>query len=136
SSGGATGRCTPSRWSAGACCWKTSPWRKRCKGGRRMGAIKALRALLGVLLCALLALSLWLTAQRQVLGREEAQLFGYTLKAVETSAMEPALPQGGLAAVAASPSYELGDPVPCGDGTLTRLAGALDGHLIARGERH
>ena len=66
-----------------------------------MGAIKALRALLGVLLCALLALSLWLTAQRQVLGREEAQLFGYTLKAVETSAMEPALPQGGLAAVAA-----------------------------------
>ena len=58
-----------------------------------MGAIKALRALLGVLLCALLALSLWLTAQRQVLGREEAQLFGYTLKAVETSAMEPALPR-------------------------------------------
>ncbi len=99
-----------------------------------MGAIKALRALLGVLLCALLALSLWLTAQRQVLGREEAQLFGYTLKAVETSAMEPALPQGGLAAVAASPSYELGDPVLCGDGTLTRLVGAVDGDFIARGD--
>ena len=90
-----------------------------------MGAIKALRALLGVLLCALLALSLWLTAQRQVLGREEAQLFGYTLKAV---------PQGGLAAVAASPSYELGDPVLCGDGTLTRLVGAVDGDFIARGD--
>ena len=99
-----------------------------------MGAIKALRALLGVLLCALLALSLWLTAQRQVLGREEAQLFGYTLKAVETSAMEPALPQGGLAAVAASPSYELGDPVLCGAGTFTRLVGAVDGDFIARGD--
>lgn len=99
-----------------------------------MGAIKALRALLGVLLCALLALSLWLTAQRQVLGREEAQLFGYTLKAVETSAMEPALPQGGLAAVAASSSYELGDPVLCGDGTFTRLVGAVDGDFIARGD--
>lgn len=101
-----------------------------------MGAIKALRALLGVLLCALLALSLWLTAQRQVLGREEAELFGYTLKAVETSAMEPALPQGGLAAVAASPSYELGDPVLCGDGTFQRLVGTVYGDFvfIARGD--
>ena len=86
-----------------------------------------------MLLCALLALSLWLTAQRQVLGREEAQLFGYTLKAVETSAMEPALPQGGLAAVAASPSYELGDPVLCGDGTYP-AGRRVDGDFIARGD--
>ncbi len=99
-----------------------------------MGAIKALRALLGVLLCALLALSLWLTAQRQVFHQEELAVGGLILAPVEGDAMEPALPQGGLAAVAASPSYELGDPVLCGDGTLTRLVGAVDGDFIARGD--
>lgn len=36
--------------------------------------------------------------------------------------------------MAASPSYELGDPVLCGDGTLTRLVGAVDGDFIARGD--
>ena len=103
-----------------------------------MGAIKALRALLGVLLCALLALSLWLTAQRQVFHQEELAVGGLILAPVEGDAMSPALRDGDMAvAVSRSgyePPYSLGDPVLCVDGTLTRLVGAVDGDFIARGD--
>ena len=44
--GGAIGCCTPSRWSAAACCWRTSPWSWRWKGAKAMGAIKGLRVVL------------------------------------------------------------------------------------------
>lgn len=105
-----------------------------------MGAIKALRALLGVLLCALLALSLWLTAQRQVFHQEELAVGGLILAPVEGDAMSPALRDGDMAvAVSRSgyePPYSLGDAVLCVDGTFRRLVGTVYGDFvfIARGD--
>lgn len=105
-----------------------------------MGAIKALRALLGVLLCALLALSLWLTAQRQVFHQEELAVGGLILAPVEGDAMSPALRDGDMAVAVSrfgyEPPYSLGDAVLCVDGTFQRLVGTVYGDFvfIARGD--
>src|SRR5699024_6749424 len=86
----------------------------------------------------LLALSLWLTVQRQVFQQEEISLAGVTLAPVEGDAMSPTLREGDLA-VAMSPSgqeppYAMGDMVLALDGKATRLVGTVDGEFIARGD--
>ena len=105
-----------------------------------MGAIKVLRAVLGVILCALLGMSLWLTVQRQVFHQEELAVGGLVLAPVEGDAMAPALRDGDMAvAVSRSgyePPYSLGDVVLCVDGTFQRLVGTVYGDFvfIARGD--
>lgn len=99
-----------------------------------MGAIKGLRAVLGVILCLLLGLSLWLTVQRQVLRQEDFTLPGVTLSPVEDDSMAPALGPGDLAVILPRDSYGLGDAVLCADGAIRRAVGTVDGQLIARGD--
>ena len=103
-----------------------------------MGAIRVIRGILAAIWCCLLALSLWLTVQRQVFQQEEISLAGVTLAPVEGDAMSPTLREGDLA-VAVSPSgqeppYAMGDMVLALDGKATRLVGTVDGEFIARGD--
>ena len=64
-----------------------------------MGAIKVLRAVLGVILCVLLGMSLWLTVQRQVFHKEELELLGVVVSPVTEDTMAPALEVGDVAVV-------------------------------------
>mgnify|MGYP000768714531 CR=1 FL=1 len=73
-----------------------------------MGAIKAMRALLGVILCLVLGMSIWLVSQRQVLEQEEVSLFGLTLRQVKDTSMAPALSPGDLAVTVPREEYGLG----------------------------
>ena len=103
-----------------------------------MGAIRVIRGILAAIWCCLLALSLWLTVQRQVFQQEEISLAGVTLAPVEGDVMSPTLREGDLA-VAVSPSgqeppYAMGDMVLALDGKATRLVGTVDGEFIARGD--
>ena len=59
----------PAGGAPGRAAGKLRHGRKRCKGGKTHGSDQGAAGPAGVLLCALLALSLWLTAQRQVLGQ-------------------------------------------------------------------
>lgn len=99
-----------------------------------MGAIKVLRAVLGVILCLALGASLWLTVQRQVFRQEQVTLAGATLRPVEEDTMAPAFTRGDLALAVPGESYQLGDAVLCVDGTFQRLVGSTDGDFIARGD--
>ena len=99
-----------------------------------MGAIKVLRAVLGVILCALLGMSLWLTVQRQVFHKEELELLGVVVSPVTEDTMAPALEAGDVAVVVSGGDCSLGDAVLCQDGSFQRLVGSVDGEFIARGD--
>ena len=99
-----------------------------------MGAIKVLRAVLGVILCALLGMSLWLTVQRQVFHKEELELLGVVVSPVTEDTMAPALEVGDLAVAVSGGDCSLGDAVLCQDGSFQRLVGSVDGEFIARGD--
>lgn len=99
-----------------------------------MGAIKVLRAVLGVILCALLGMSLWLTVQRQVFHKEELELLGVVVSPVTEDTMAPALEAGDLAVAVSGGDCNLGDAVLCQDGSFQRLVGSVDGEFIARGD--
>lgn len=100
-----------------------------------MGAIKALRAVLGGILCLALLLSLWLTVERQVFHREEVTLPGALVVPVEGDTMAPAFQEGDLAVAVPGEEWSLGDAVLCTDGSLKRLVGTVDGEFIARGDQ-
>lgn len=102
-----------------------------------MGAIKAMRALLGVILCLVLGMSIWLVSQRQVLEQEEVSLFGLTLRQVKDTSMAPALSPGDLAVTVPREEYGLGDAVLCQDQEgkfFQRLVGSTGDSFIARGD--
>ena len=99
-----------------------------------MGAIKVLRAVLGVILCVLLGMSLWLTVQRQVFHKEELELLGVVVSPVTEDTMAPALEAGDLAVAVSGGDCSLGDAVLCQDGSFQRLVGSVDGEFIARGD--
>lgn len=102
-----------------------------------MGAIKGLRALLGVILCVALGISVWLTVQRQVFHREETTAFGMTFQRVEDDSMAPGISPGDLVVTASREEYALGDVVLCQEGqenSLLRLVGSTGGNFIARGD--
>ena len=99
-----------------------------------MGAIKVLRAVLGVILCVLLGMSLWLTVQRQVFHKEELELLGVVVSPVTEDTMAPALEAGDVAVVVSGGDCSLGDAVLCQDGSFQRLVGSVDGEFIARGD--
>lgn len=99
-----------------------------------MGAIKVLRAVLGVILCVLLGMSLWLTVQRQVFHKEELELLGVVVSPVTGGTMAPALEAGDLAVAVSGGDCNLGDAVLCQDGSFQRLVGSVDGEFIARGD--
>lgn len=99
-----------------------------------MGAIKVLRAVLGVILCVLLGMSLWLTVQRQVFHKEELELLGVVVSPVTGDTMAPALEVGDVAVVVSGGDCNLGDAVLCQDGSFQRLVGNVDGEFIARGD--
>lgn len=102
-----------------------------------MGAIKAMRALLGVILCLVLGMSIWLVSQRQVLEQEEVSLFGLTLRQVKDTSMAPALSPGDLAVTVPREEYGLGDAVLCQDQegkSFQRLVGSTGDSFIARGD--
>lgn len=99
-----------------------------------MGAIKVLRAVLGVILCVLLGMSLWLTVQRQVFHKEELELLGVVVSPVTEDTMAPALEVGDVAVVVSGGDCSLGDAVLCQDGSFQRLVGSVDGEFIARGD--
>lgn len=102
-----------------------------------MVAIKALRFLLGMILCLAVGISLWLAIQRQVLHREPAALLGRELWTVEEDTMAPALSSGDLIMAASQQEYALGDVVLCPqEGTVAplRLIGSTGDDFIARGD--
>ena len=99
-----------------------------------MGAIKVLRGVIGVILCLVLGVSVWLTVERQVFHHSEVALGQVTLRPVEDDAMAPALHQGDLALTMATGNYQMGDAVLCGDGEFRRLVGTVEGSFIARGD--
>ena len=99
-----------------------------------MGVIKVLRAVLGVILCVLLGMSLWLTVQRQVFHKEELELLGVVVSPVTGDTMAPALEAGDLAVAVSGGDCNLGDAVLCQDGSFQRLVGSVDGEFIARGD--
>ena len=86
-----------------------------------MGAIKVLRGVIGVILCLVLGVSVWLTVERQVFHHSEVALGQVTLRPVADDAMAPVLHQGDLA-------------VLCGDGEFRRLVGTVEDSFIARGD--
>ena len=100
-----------------------------------MGAIKALRGAIGVLMCLVLGLSLWLTVERQVFHREELALPWAILRPVAGDAMAPHLEDGDLALAVALESYGPGDALLCGDGAIRRAVGSVEDQLIARGDQ-
>ena len=97
-----------------------------------MGAIKALRALLGLILCLVLGVSVWLTVQGQVFHQEETAVAGMIFRPVEKA--PGTHPDGGRSG---------GDPAPGGvrygrdsavPGRGERQFSAAGGHQ--RGELH
>ena len=99
-----------------------------------MGAIKVLRGVIGVILCLVLGVSVWLTVERQVFHHSEVALGQVTLRPVADDAMAPVLHQGDLALTMATGNYQMGDAVLCGDGEFRRLVGTVEGSFIARGD--
>ena len=99
-----------------------------------MGAIKVLRGVIGVILCLVLGVSVWLTAERQVFHHPEVALGQVTLRPVADDAMAPVLHQGDLALTMATGNYQMGDAVLCGDGEFRRLVGTVEDSFIARGD--
>lgn len=99
-----------------------------------MGAIKVLRVVLGVILCVLLGMSLWLMVQRQVFHKQELELLGMVVAPVTGDTMAPALEAGDLAVAVPGEDCSLGDAVLCQDGSFQRLVGSVDGEFIARGD--
>ena len=78
-----------------------------------MGAIKALRVLLGMILCLVLGVSVWLTVQGQVFHQEETAVAGMILRPVEDSSLEPTLAEGDLAVILPREEYAMGETVLC-----------------------
>ena len=78
-----------------------------------MGAIKALRALLGLILCLVLGVSVWLTFQGQVFHQEETAVAGMIFRPVEESSLEPTLTGGDLAVIQPREEYAMGEIVLC-----------------------
>jgi hypothetical protein len=78
-----------------------------------MGAIKALRALLGLILCLVLGVSVWLTVQGQVFHQEETAVAGMIFRPVEESSLEPTLTGGDLAVIQPREEYAMGEIVLC-----------------------
>ena len=78
-----------------------------------MGAIKALRALLGLILCLVLGVSVWLTVQGQVFHQEETAVAGMIFRPVEESSLEPTLTGGDLAVIQPRGEYAMGEIVLC-----------------------
>lgn len=78
-----------------------------------MGAIKALRALLGLILCLVLGVSVWLTVQGQVFHQEETAVAGMIFRPVEESSLEPTLSRGDLAVIQPREEYAMGEIVLC-----------------------
>ena len=99
-----------------------------------MGAIKVLRGVIGVILCLVLGVSVWLTVERQVFHHSEVALGQVTLRPVADDAMAPVLHQGDVALTMATGNYQMGDAVLCGDGEFRRLVGTVEDSFIARGE--
>lgn len=99
-----------------------------------MGAIKVLRGVIGVILCLVLGVSVWLTVERQVFHHPEVALGQVTLRPVADDAMAPVLHQGDLALTMATGNYQMGDAVLCGDGEFRRLVGTVEDSFIARGD--
>ena len=99
-----------------------------------MGAIKVLRGVIGVILCLVLGVSVWLTVERQVFHHSEVALGQVTLRPVADDAMAPVLHQGDLALTMATGNYQMGDAVLCGDGEFRRLVGTVEDSFIARGD--
>ena len=99
-----------------------------------MGAIKVLRGVIGVILCLVLGVSVWLTVERQVFHHSEVALGQVTLRPVADDAMAPVLHQGDVALTMATGNYQMGDAVLCGDGEFRRLVGTVEDSFIARGD--
>ena len=99
-----------------------------------MGAIKVLRGVIGVILCLVLGVSVWLTVERQVFHHSEVALGQVTLRPVADDAMAPVLHQGDLARTMTTGNYQMGDAVLCGDGEFRRLVGTVEDSFIARGD--
>lgn len=99
-----------------------------------MGAIKVLRGVIGVILCLVLGVSVWLTVERQVFHHSEVVLGQVTLRPVADDAMAPVLHQGDLALTMATGNYQMGDAVLCRDGEFRRLVGTVEDSFIARGD--
>lgn len=100
--------------------------------------IKILRALLVLVLCAVLAMNVWLLVQQTVLGRDAPEVFGYSQYIVSSGSMEPAMAVGDLIFVKSQDSYELGDVVTFrmdGGAIVThRIVGRVEGQFITRGD--
>lgn len=93
-----------------------------------------LRGVIGVILCLVLGVSVWLTVERQVFHHSEVALGQVTLRPVADDAMAPVLHQGDLALTMATGNYQMGDAVLCGDGEFRRLVGTVEDSFIARGD--
>lgn len=102
-----------------------------------MGAIKGLRAVLGIILCLALGISVWLTVQGQVFHQEQVSLGGLTFRPVEEEAMAPTLAPGDLAVILPREEYALGDAVLCRreeETSFLRLVGTSGDSFIVRGD--
>ena len=93
-----------------------------------------LRGVIGVILCLVLGVSVWLTVERQVFHHSEVALGQVTLRPVADDAMAPVLHQGDVALTMATGNYQMGDAVLCGDGEFRRLVGTVEDSFIARGD--
>ena len=78
------------------------------------------RAVLGAALCLALACCLWQVAARTIFHQELPSVLGYSLLAVASGSMEPALSAGDLVVVHREDGYRVGDVVAFWDeGSLT-----------------
>lgn len=100
--------------------------------------IKVLRALLAVLLIAVIGLNLWMLVQQSVFHQDPPELLGYSQLVVTSGSMEPAFSAGDMIVIRQEEDYGLGDIVTFrldgGELVTHRIVGSVEGSFITKGD--
>ena len=100
--------------------------------------INVLRAVMAVLLTAVIGANLWLLIQQSVFQKDPPEIFGYSPLVVTSGSMEPAFSAGDLIVIREEDDYALGDIVTFrlsgGELVTHRIVGSVEGSFITKGD--
>lgn len=101
-------------------------------------AINVLRAIVALLLTAVIGVNLWMLLQQSVFQKDPPEIFGYSQLVVTSGSMEPAFSAGDLIVIREADDYDLGDIVTFrlsgGELVTHRIVGSVEGSFITKGD--